>query len=169
MGDRGDEQLRVRRAGRNHRTAERERAALEDPAARREVVGETVDHRLAALNAGGGERPRRAPRIGVGGLRLVDAGGRRKEAREGAGRRGGERAERRLGALHFGERGLPQYRDQREVRRRAQRGEVDVAELAGKRMALPMQFAEPIAQGLETGVVDHAFHLLGAASPPAWT
>ena len=90
-----------------------------------------------------------------GGLRLVDAAGRSEEARERARRRGGERAERRLGALHLGERGLAQHGYQREVGRASAMPKVQVAELAGERVALALQRAETVAQGLEAGVVDH--------------
>ena len=88
-------------------------------------------------------------------LGFVDAARRGEEARERTERRRCEAAERRLGGLHRGEVGLAQNRDQREIGGRAQLSEIDVADLAGERMAPPMQFAEPIAEGLETGVVDH--------------
>ena len=126
-------------------TAERERAALENAASGRQVVGEAVDHDLAAFDPRRGEGSRRAPGIVGGGFRLVDAAGRGEQAPERARRRGGERPERRLGALHLGQGGLAQHGNEGEVGRRAQVRKVDVAELAGERAAPPMQFAEPVA------------------------
>ena len=59
------------------------------------------------------------------------------------GRRRRQTAERRLGGLQRGHRRFAQDRDQRQVGRAAQFAEVDVAELAGKRVAAPVQLAEP--------------------------
>ena len=88
-------------------------------------------------------------------LRLVDAAGRSEQARERVGRRRRETAERRLGGLQSASADLRKTGISSQVRRSAEFAEIDVAELAGERMAAPVQFAEPVAQGLEAGVVDH--------------
>ena len=50
------------------------------------------------------------------------------------------------------------------VSRAAKIAEIDVAELAGERMASPVQLTEPVAQGLEAGVVDHRLNPFTPAS-----
>ena len=137
--------------------AERERAALEDPSAGREVIGKAVDDDLARSDAGRGKRLGRAPGIAAGELRFVNSPGRSEETRERARRRGRERAERRLGGLQRRDRRLAHDRNERQIAGPAQFAEIEVAELARERMASPMQFAEPGAQRLEAGFVGHRF------------
>ena len=119
------------------------------------MIGKAVDHDLAALDARGSESAGRAPRILDPVLGLVNAAGRSEQAQEGACRRRGKGAERRRVALHLRQGGLAQDRNEGEVGRRAQRGDVEVAELAGERGALSVQLAEPVAQSFKAGGVDH--------------
>ena len=104
MRDRRDELFGIAGTGGDHRAAERQRAAFEDPPAGRQVIGKAIDDDLARGDAGRGESLGRAPRIAAGGFRLVNSPGRSEQARERARRRRSETAERRLGGLQRGER-----------------------------------------------------------------
>ena len=145
MRDRRDELLGIAGTGGDHWTAERERAALQNPPARRQVIGKAVDDDLAGGDARRGKGLGRAPGIAAGGFGLVNSPRRGEETRERVDRRSRKPAERRLGALQRRDRRLAQDRDQRQVRRSAQFAEIEVAELAGQRAASPVQFAEPVA------------------------
>ena len=152
MRDRRDELLGVPRPGRNDRAAERHRAAFENPAAGRQVVGEAVDHDLARLDPRGGEGLCRAP--GVGGRRIRARRGRRAR-RTGAGNApigaaarppNGGSAACISASADFRSTGISA-----RSARPAQVADVDVADLAGERVAQSVQFAEPVAQAPRSG------------------
>ena len=78
MGDRRDELFGVAGTGWDDWAAERERAALEDPSAGRQVIGKAVDNDVAGGDARRGKHLGRAPRIAADGLRFVDSPGEAK-------------------------------------------------------------------------------------------
>ncbi len=130
VSDRGDLQLGLADAAREYRATQRMRAGLEHRAGRRQVVREAVVHEVAGTKACSEERARKTPIVARLALRLVDAAGRCEYAPQFSPLRGGEAAERPLGALQFAQRRLAHHREARERFPRAHRLGIDVAKRA---------------------------------------
>jgi hypothetical protein len=126
--------VRVADAGRDHRAAQRARAAVEDPAARRQVVGEAVVDQVAGTETRGMERALGAPETAARRLQLVDRAGRGEEARRRAGR---QTAEGRRFRLQRDQVRLAGHRESRQGRAVGHRRRVDAvqnAREAGRRL-----------------------------------
>ena len=120
------------------------------------MIGKAIDDDLARSDAGRGERLGRAPWIASRGLGLVDSPGRRKETRERARRRRGERAERRLGGLQLGDRRLAHDGNEGQIAGPTQFAEI---EAFFKRSILAAQVEKTVSIDIDAG--DTARLLLG--------
>ena len=98
----------------NDRAAQGPRAGIHDEAARRQMIAEGVEHHVAPAKARCEQRAREPPVISRLALGLVDAARRREHAPQPTPLRGGEAAERPLGALQLAERRLAHHRKARE-------------------------------------------------------
>jgi hypothetical protein len=131
VGDRLDLLLGVADAGRDHRAAERLGAGVHDVPARRQVIGERVVHDIAGPKAGGVERPRGAPPVGVIALGFEDRPRGHQQAPQLAGRLQRQSAERRHRLLQGRQVGLAQDRQLGERGARGHRLGVDALEVRG--------------------------------------
>ena len=151
LADRGDLQLGVADAAREHAAAERPRALVEYEPARRQVVGERVVERHPGADAGGVQRAGRGPRVDARSLRLEHRprGGEHARAAEACGV--DEAAERRRLALRGHQRVLPEHRQACEGGAVRDGGEVVSREVGGEPGQPARRGLQPLAEALEQG------------------
>ena len=137
--------------GGDHRAAQRHRAALHDEGARRQMVGEAVEHDVAAHEACGCEGGLRAEHVVAVILDLEDRPRRHEEPPETARRPRGDPREGRPILLRGREAGFAQQRQAREIGGRLQGGDIDAFELARQLGRLRAKFGQAGAEGGEVG------------------